>query len=938
MQALPGRRHEQQVLASTCRAARGGNGRLVLLTGEAGIGKTRLAQAGVLEATALGMSAARGWCMDDPGALALWPWRRVARDLTGLAAALESAGDVDQHVLRFRLADAVTAALAAHSEGVAVLLEDIHWADSLSLDLLRGLLPEVTGMPVLLVATAREDRLAESVYGAVVPDLLRSPAVIHVPLGGLGPEDVSAWLAEDPETRAWSGHADDLVRLTAGNPFYIRSIITEVTWGAPVAGALIARPTWRAVLVAAYRKLPEVVRRTVATAAVLGERLSPRILADALDRPVGEVSDHLAAAVSAGILRFGDTGLAFQHALVRDAIAADLSPAERTRAHAAAATALQATGDPLLRGPAAVHWSSVDGPEAASRCRDLAASAAADEVFAPERGVELARLALESARALGANDDEVAERLLALARFEWAAGLLKPALATCEGGVDAAERAGRPDLMADLALVPQGVGSYDVARIAATMCRRALAALPEAETIRRARLLALLAVGGAETALDLTAGMGEVTASSGAAASPDALSTEALVLVRDGSVDPQAELEAIAARHFVLSYPQAIEERAVLAARAVELAPAAATTMGALWGHLWRADLAFQRGDLPAVHQATTDIERVADRRSSPVARWHVLRLRSALAVLVGRFGDARGLAAEARVLADRIGDLSMVGMHYAFHVQLALMRGDAGELLPDSIDLIRSVATIPLVRVTLVPLLLLAGDETGARAELATLRDVPARMPLGPRWFGTVGQVGMAAALLGDAELARVCHDLLLPCAPWCAGDGGGSPYAAGSVEEVLGRLALTFGDPDLAAGHFARALEVDDRLGALPSAALDRLGLARALAEADPARARDLARTASADYLRLVMPGPAADAQALHHRLTDTPAHRPGGLTERELEVARLVAHAMTNQQIADRLVLSVRTIESHVRNALTKLGLTSRTELAVWINHQR
>lgn len=908
----------------------------MLLTGEAGIGKSRLAQLGVLEATGLGMATARGWCMDDPGAPTLWPWRRMARDLPGLAAALESAGEDDQHVIGFRLADAVTAALAAHSEGVVVLLEDIHWADSVSLDLLRGLLPEVTGMPVLLVATARDDRLVESAYGAVVPDLLRSPVVTHVPLGGLGREDVASWLAEDPETRPWSGQADDLVRLTAGNPFYIRSIVTEVTWGADVAGALAERPTWRAVLVATHRKLPQDVRRTVATAAVLGERLSPRILADALDRPLGEVSDHLAAAVSAGILRFGDTGLAFQHALVRDAIAADLSPVERTRAHAAAARALEATGDPLLSGPAAVHWSRVDGPEAASRCRDLATYAAEAEVFAPERGVELARLALRSARLLGVDDNEVAERLLVLAGFEWAAGMLKPALATCELGLDTAERAGRPDLMADLALVPQGVGSYDVARVAADMCRRALAVMPQAETVRRARLLALLAVGGAESAQDLTTDLGEATASPGDMASPEALSNEALALVRGGVTDPQAELEAIAARHFVLSYPQAIEERAVLAERAVELAPAAATTMGALWGHLWRADLAFQRGDLPGVHQATADVERVADRRASPVARWHVLRLRSAVAVLVGRFDDARGLAAEGRVLADRIGDFSMVGMHYAFQVQLAMMRGDAGELLPDSVGLIRSAPAIPLVRASLVPLLLLTGDETGARAELATMRDIPSRMPKGPRWFGTVGQVGMAAVLLGDAELARLCHGLLLPCAPWCAGDGGGSPYAAGSVEQTLGRLALAFGAADLAADHFARALEVDARLGALPSAALDQLGLARALAEEDRPRARDLAASAAADFARLDMPGPAVDAQALHDHLAAIPAPRPGGLTEREFQVAALVAQALTNQQIADRLVLSVRTIESHVRNTLTKLGLASRTELAVWINH--
>ncbi len=83
--------------------------------------------------------------------------------------------------------------------------------------------------------------------------------------------------------------------------------------------------------------------------------------------------------------------------------------------------------------------------------------------------------------------------------------------------------------------------------------------------------------------------------------------------------------------------------------------------------------------------------------------------------------------------------------------------------------------------------------------------------------------------------------------------------------------------------------------------------------------------------------MPGPLARARALRDRLSGSGGGRadhPGGLTERELEVAQLVGRALTNQQIADRLFVSVRTVESRVRSALAKLGLTSRTEIAVWV----
>lgn len=886
MLSVPGRRTELARLDAACRSALDGAGRLVLLTGEAGIGKSHLAQALSDQASALGMSIARGWCMDDPGAPPLWPWRRVARSVTGLTQILDAAQDVDaDDGARLRLADAVAALLAARAAdaGLAVVLEDLHWADPLSLDLVRRVLPEIAAERVLLVATAREDDLDRSTFGRVVPELLRAPGTVHVPLPGLAAESVATWLAADPQTRTWSRHAEDLVRRTGGNPFYIRTLTMEVPRpGADIAAVLAERPTWRAVLVASYRALPEPVHRTIATAAVLGERLAPGLLADALGRPVQEVSDHLAAAVRAGILHFGVTGLAFNHALVRDAIVTELGPAERARAHACVAAALERTGDSLMAGPAAVHWSRVEGPEAAARCRDLAARAAAGQTLMPDRGVELGRLALESARSLDATDTELAERLLVVARFEWAAGRLGDALGSCTAGLDLAERAGRPDLMADFALVPQGIGSFDTARITGGMCRRALAALPASEISRRARLLALCAVAAAESPQD---------GGPGTDPTPEALSAEALATAR-ASDDRQAELETIAARHFVLSYPQAIEQRAELAARAVELGASAATTMGALWGHLWQADLAFQRGDMLAVQQAIADVDRIADRRSSPVARWHALRMRSAVGLFAGQFDVARARAGEARVLADRVGDISMIGMHHALHVQLGLLRGDPAEFLPDSLAAIDAIPQIPLVRASLPVIHAVRGDLTSARAEFADLRDVPRRTPLGPRWAGTITQIGVAAVAVGDDEVARECYRLLLPVAPWCAGDGGGSPFAAGSNEYHLGQLALTFGDRALAAEHFARGVTVDDRIGARPFAALGRLGLAESLAGDAPGRARRLALEAADGLRRLDMPGPLARAVALADGSGPTstrPTGRPGGLTEREFEIGR-------------------------------------------------
>jgi DNA-binding CsgD family transcriptional regulator len=252
--------------------------------------------------------------------------------------------------------------------------------------------------------------------------------------------------------------------------------------------------------------------------------------------------------------------------------------------------------------------------------------------------------------------------------------------------------------------------------------------------------------------------------------------------------------------------------------------------------------------------------------------------------------------------------------------------------------------------------MLALRGDLDAARAEFAPLRSLPALMPLGPRWAGTIGQIAHVAILLGDAEVARECYRLLLPTAPWCAGDGGGSPFSAASNELLLGWLAQALSDWDTAAGHFERAAKVDDRLGARPYAALARLHLAECLAAVadraalaedapDTARSQQLAGTAAAEFERLDMPGPLSRAQPLLTALSATGSRlglgrgtngraAGAGLTTREAEIAELVGKAMTNQQIADRLFLSVRTVESHVRSILAKLHLTTRTEIAVWL----
>jgi DNA-binding CsgD family transcriptional regulator len=387
----------------------------------------------------------------------------------------------------------------------------------------------------------------------------------------------------------------------------------------------------------------------------------------------------------------------------------------------------------------------------------------------------------------------------------------------------------------------------------------------------------------------------------------------------------------------VLSFPQAIDERAVLAERALELADAA--PMGRLWGLLWLADIALQRGDLGRWTSITDDIGRLATRTGSPVARWHVARMRALRLAQSGDFAASVEHALDGRRIAEQVGDISMLGMYFAFMVQLALLRGVVQEIPREALTLMEQAPDIPLITLSRAQIQLALGHRAEAESIIAPLRDLTERMPLGPRWAGTVGALGLLAVDLGDAELAERCYRAMLPNAAWYWADGGGTPYGAGSNALLLGHFARCAGDLESALGHFRRAVDADLRVGARPFAALARLGWALCLADLgrSPDLVTDLAGAALAEFRLLDMPGPARRAQ----RLVDRPGTtRPidSALTGRETEVAALVAQGLTNRDIAARLFLSVRTVESHVRSALAKLQLTSRTELAVWLHRRR
>jgi len=195
---------------------------------------------------------------------------------------------------------------------------------------------------------------------------------------------------------------------------------------------------------------------------------------------------------------------------------------------------------------------------------------------------------------------------------------------------------------------------------------------------------------------------------------------------------------------------------------------------------------------------------------------------------------------------------------------------------------------------------------------------------------------LGVVEAALDDVAALVVVAVVSDRAAALGAGDGSGLVFSGGSAQRMVGDLALATGRVDEAIRRYTDAIDMNARIGARPFTALSRLGLAKALVArghpGDLPTARVLVTEAAAEFRRLDLPGPLAAADALLARV-DSAARAADPLSPRESEVASLVALAMSNRQIAEQLVLSERTVETHVRSILAKLGYTTRTEIATW-----
>ncbi len=865
----------------------GGRG-VVVLTGEAGIGKTRLAAELGGHAHAGGAVVLYGR-LDDEGPAPYQPFVQMVRGWAGgaslapLAARLGARGaelggmlpelgasaagedgtlrDREFDAQRLRLFDALAALLAeiAGEAPLLVVLDDVHWADRPTLQLLGHLARAPAPERMLLLATARADEGGEAL-AAQLAALRRDGLLEQVELSGLDVPETGALVASlggRPATPAFVG---ELHGETDGNPFFIEEVVHHLADADGRLGGAVALheagvPVGvREVTGRRLARLAEPTRRMLATAAVIGRAFDFDVLEEVGPLRGDELVAALEEATATRMLREDPERVgrySFGHALVRATLYDGLSALRRARLHSRVGEALIARRghqlDPHL-GQLAHHFAlaaPVDRPERAVDFA-LAAGRRADRLLAWEEAAGHYAAALQARELAGAPEDRLrGELLLALGASQERAGAPE-ARDTFAQAATTARTLGDTALLGRAALGYAGRWSQlgRVEEDVAGRLQEALGALGSEDSPLRARLLARLA-------LELYY--------AGDAGRRLALSEEAVALARRLG-DPPTLAACLDARHYALWRPETVHERLEVASELRRIAEAVGDHELELEGAGWTVVDLLELGDVAGADIQIAAASRLAAALHRPLYEWWASLFRCARAQLDGRFEEAERLADETLAIGRRGHAENALHVYAQAMFNIRREQGRLGEVQDAVAGFIALYPAVPAWRCSLALLHLELGREDAARAEFESLAAQGlGALPRDANWLIAVSLLAEVCARVGDAARAAELYDALAPY----AGRNvvvGRAATCNGSASRPLGMLAAVQGEWARAERHFADALAMHAAMGARPFTARTQLAwaeleLARGCPEA--AAERLAAARAIADELGMVAVG---------------------------------------------------------------------------------
>jgi eukaryotic-like serine/threonine-protein kinase len=835
-----GRERELAGLLTGLDDAFAGHGRLFLLSGEPGIGKSRLAEEVIARARARGGRILVGRCWEAGGAPAYWPWIQSLSayvresDPNALRAQLGARAEdlaqmvpelrehypglpeppaLESEAARFRLFDAVAGFLrnASANRPIVLVLDDLHAADTPSLLLLRFLARQLGSAGMLVLGAYRDvDPLPAQPLTEMLAELAREPVTRRLPLGGLSEREVAQYVERTASEAASPELTVPLYEETEGNPLFVGEIVRLLCAEGVRSEGLVVPQSVRDVIARRLTHLSDECNRVLVLASVLGREFA----LDALGRLAGvgddELLDVLDEAMAARVVSDipGTSGrLRFAHVLIRDTLYEGVTTARRVRLHRQAVGALEAL------------YGEEDGPylaQLAHHCmagRDLEkglpyAWSAGDRAVAQlayEEAARLYEMALEALQSKPSDPSARCRLLLALGEAQARGGLMERAR---EAFLEAADVARSLNLTDELARAALGYGGrFAYARAAAdrrlvSLLEEALSVLPDADGELRATLMARLA----------GALRGEPSMQRRAA-----LTREALQISRRLG-NPTTLAYALESAFAGIS-PDDTEDWLAIGDELVRVAREAGDREREFFGHQHGLGALIVTGDIRAADNRLDAMARLTDELRQPTLQRALAVTRTMRALFAGRLEEAEQLIQEALEVGPGGHGLDPVWF-WVVRVQawaLAREQGRLHELRPDIERLVDDYPTVTCLHAVLASVYSELGSEAEARERFDALaREGFGGIPFDGEWLFQLCLLSQVCVLLGDTRNAAKLYELLLPYAG--CNVLAYPEISLGSASRYLGLLAAALSRWADAERHFQAAIEMNARMGGRP------------------------------------------------------------------------------------------------------------------------
>jgi predicted ATPase/class 3 adenylate cyclase len=973
-----GREPELAQLTKALGLAGKGFGRVVLLAGSGGMGKTRLTQELASRAESGGTLALWGRCLEEAGAPAYWPWRQLIRsylrssgdadpaqtfgaglaDIAGIAPEVAehfelrassvpaTAGDSAQS--RFRLFDAVAAfwRRAAQRSPLLLIFEDLHWADATSLRLFAFLAAELEDSAILVVGTYRDTELSrQHPLFETLSDLARSSVCQRMELSGLSVRETGELMAAASGSAASAHFVEALHGRTEGHPlFLVETLRYMIDAGAPQALNAASDPAqWltkiptgvREVIGKRLNRLSVPAARYLSIAACIGRNFDLHLLAQLeADKSEDELLVALEEALNEHLIEVVPETQQFRfgHALIRETLYDEILGLRRSRLHLRIGEMIEqrhGADDANTWPQLAYHFSEAGPGSAAAKALDYAKRAAghAATLLAFEEAARLYQLALQLLQRHFATD--LAQRCAVLLALTDAQIWFEAPGLTAAGYRQAAELARQNGLTAQFARAAIGFSRSSVQ--ASQSGDAAVAMLLEAIALH---------YGDDPMRVELTSRLCVSYVYCDRPEEAMEAHRRAVALARRIG-DMRSLYVALSSIASAGYWPELLQQRVAAADEAwaiaedLDLPERAADLL-----MFYLCDLV-RLGDVGRLAHILDRGLRLTERRRiyyylSVTRHFEVL-----MSIGEGRFDDAEAAAVRALEAGRKVEEDRAVGAYGMVMFCLRREQGRLSEALPMLQQFVRETPRTNHWRPGLALLYAELDMHEQCRAEFDSLPWHRASLP--PTDGATMTIVTFVAEVciyLGDAQRAALLYRLL-------KGHAGANVLAdssgpcLGSTDRLLGSLATVMEQWDLAQAHFEAALAMDSKTGWRVWLAHSRyryaLMLHRRAAAGDAQRARALLAEALADSSALGMLAMTPRIQALAAAIAAPPPSYPCALTEREVGVLQLIAMGRNNREIAQVLDISPNTVANHVRSILEKTYTANRTEAAAFARRE-